>query len=167
MVNDPVLLREVVSTSISAAEALRRLGRDPRGTNYKALKRRLLQWGIDTEHWTSASKGLFQKGRERNIRTTIPLEQVLVECSTYSNSARLKIRLLRRGLLRNECYVCGILATWQDQPLSLQLDHLNGVHNDHRIENLRLLCPNCHSQTVTFCGRNKKPRTGMSAPGRS
>ena len=65
----------------------------------------------------------------------------------------LKKRLLRAGLLTNACAVCGI-NQWQGRPLVLELDHINGVSDDHRLENLRLLCPNCHSQTDTYCGRN-------------
>lgn len=64
-------------------------------------------------------------------------------------------RLLDEGLLRLRCYECGI-SEWFGQPLSLHLDHINGVKNDHRIENLRMLCPNCHSQTETFGGRNTR-----------
>jgi len=87
----------------------------------------------------------------------IPLSEILVENSGYTNIARLKIRLLREGLLEAKCYGegCG-LTEWRGQPISLQLDHINGDNLDHRIENLRLLCPNCHSQTETFAGKNKR-----------
>ena len=66
----------------------------------------------------------------------------------------LKKRILRAGLLKNECYICG-LKEWLNKPIVLQLDHINGNNKDNRIENLRLLCPNCHSQTSTWCGKNK------------
>lgn len=81
----------------------------------------------------------------------------MVERSSYTNMARLKIRLLREGLLASKCYEedCG-LTEWKGKPLSLQLDHVNGDKLDHRIENLRLLCPNCHSQTDTFAGKNRR-----------
>ena len=58
------------------------------------------------------------------------------------------------GVLVPECAICG-LDSWRGAAISLHLDHVNGIRNDHRRENLRLLCPNCHSQTVTFAGRNK------------
>jgi hypothetical protein len=83
-----------------------------------------------------------------------PLEEILVARSTYSNVGHLKRRLTRAGLLRAGCYVCG-LTEWLGRPLSLILDHANGLHYDNRLENLRLLCPNCNSQTDTFAGRNK------------
>lgn len=65
----------------------------------------------------------------------------------------LKARLVRAGLLQNSCSLCG-LHDWKGRPLSLHLDHVNGVPNDNRLENLRMLCPNCHSQTPTYGGRN-------------
>jgi hypothetical protein len=66
----------------------------------------------------------------------------------------IKRRLLEAGVLHNRCDECGI-STWRGRPLSIQLHHCNGLRNDHRIENLRMLCPNCHSQTPSFAARNK------------
>ena len=77
----------------------------------------------------------------------------LVEHSTYARTSKLKERLIRAGMLANACAVCGI-STWQGRPLSLHLDRVNGQRDDNRLTNLRLLCPNCHSQTDTYTGRN-------------
>ncbi len=82
-------------------------------------------------------------------------EEILVENSPYKNIPILKKRLLKEGLLEYKCAICGNTGEWLGQPLTLQLDHINGDHFDHRLENLRLLCPNCHSQTETFSGKNK------------
>ncbi|VBB18632.1 HNH endonuclease [Yasminevirus sp. GU-2018] len=84
------------------------------------------------------------------------INDILVVNSSYTDLRYLVKRLLDEKMLENKCYDCGIDPNWMGNPLSLQLDHINGVHNDHRIENLRLLCPNCHSQTPTFGGRNIK-----------
>ncbi len=81
------------------------------------------------------------------------MSEILVEHSHYSNLTSLKRRLLAEGLLDYACTRCGI-CTWLGMPLALHLDHVNGVGDDHRLENIRLLCPNCHSQTDTYCGRN-------------
>ena len=72
----------------------------------------------------------------------------------YSTN-KLKNRLIKEGRIENQCSWCDITDTWNGKPIILHLDHVNGISNDHRLENLRLLCPNCHSQTDTWCGRNK------------
>ena len=71
------------------------------------------------------------------------------------STRNLKERLIKEGILTKICSECGITDEWNNKPITLQLDHINGVRDDHRLENLRLLCPNCHSQTDTYCGRNK------------
>lgn len=82
----------------------------------------------------------------------IPLENILILGSSY-NRFTLKIRLIEESLFEEKCYECGISPDWNGKRLCLQLDHINGISNDNRLENLRLLCPNCHSQTETFAGR--------------
>ncbi|MBV9700071.1 MAG: HNH endonuclease, partial [Candidatus Eremiobacteraeota bacterium] len=72
---------------------------------------------------------------------------------------------LAAGVLTNVCQDCG-LTEWRGRPLIIQIDHRNGVHNDHRLENLRMLCPNCHSQTDTYAARNRRRfsrRKGLAA----
>ena len=81
----------------------------------------------------------------------------MTENSTYSRN-HLKKRLIKNGILENKCDICGLLPEWQEQKLVMVLDHINGIRNDNRKENLRLLCPNCNSQQSTFAGkRNKQP----------
>ena len=81
-----------------------------------------------------------------------PLERILQDSrSRYT----VKRRLLEAGLLRNACEECG-LAEWRGRPLTIQIDHRNGVNDDHRLNNLRMLCPNCHSQTATYAARNRR-----------
>ena len=77
------------------------------------------------------------------------------EESNYSRW-NLKRRLIKEGLLENKCEVCNQPPMWNGATLVLVLDHKNGKNNDHRLENLRLLCPNCHSQTPTFAGRARR-----------
>jgi len=83
------------------------------------------------------------------------LDEILVENSTYKNIARLKMRLINENRLEYKCALCGNTGEWNGLPLTLELDHINGKHLDHRIENLRFLCPNCHAQTSNYSGRNK------------
>jgi len=145
-------LREAVKEARSAAQALRLIGRVPAGGNYKILYARIQSLGIDRRHWTGQG---HLRGRTHTWARKMALSEVLVEGSPYrASSSALKRRLLSEGLLLEECRVCGI-KEWLGRRLSLHLDHVNGIANDHRLDNLRLLCPNCHSQTPTYCGLNK------------
>ena len=78
------------------------------------------------------------------------LNDILVENSTYSNNSRLAQRLINENKLEYKCAMCGNTGMWNNKPLSLQLDHINGNHKDNRLENLRFLCLNCHTQTDTY-----------------
>ena len=91
----------------------------------------------------------------RLIQEKIPLKDILVENSTYQSS-KLKKRLIEEGIKKEHCEICGQGNTWNDKLLVLQLDHINGIHTDNRLENLRIVCPNCHTQTDTFCTRKLK-----------
>lgn len=145
-------LKRAVKNSISIAEVLKSLGMSISTGNYRTFHRCIKKFDIDTSHFLGQS---HLQGKAHESKTTQSLKQILVKNSSYSNIAHLKIRLIRENLLSYKCYECGI-DSWRDRKISLQLDHINGVHDDHRIENLRLLCPNCHSQTTTFSGKNKK-----------
>jgi Zn finger protein HypA/HybF involved in hydrogenase expression len=86
--------------------------------------------------------------------TVVDINNVFMQNSKYSTNFAKEI-LLKEGMSYS-CTVCNVGSLWQNKSLTLELDHINGMSNDHRRENLRLLCPNCHSQTSTFRGRNKK-----------
>jgi hypothetical protein len=89
-------------------------------------------------------------------RPVMSLDEILVVNSTYTSTATLRRRLIKAGLKEARCESCGI-SEWQGQPLPLALDHINGVHTDNRLENLRILCPNCHALPDTWCVRNREP----------
>lgn len=138
---------DLVSNSESISEIARKLGYKSKGGGVtKLIKDRIQELNIDTTHFSRYSKGSTSTKNR-------PLEEILVENSTYLNNTSLKKRLLDAKLIDYRCNICGIYE-WNNAPLSLQLDHINGNNKDNRIENLRLLCPNCHSQTDTFSGRN-------------
>ena len=97
------------------------------------------------------------KGTKKAYKGTnyINTQEILDGKQPQYKTTKLKVRLINEGIVDQKCVWCGITDTWNDKPVVLHLDHINGIHNDHRLENLRLLCPNCHSQTDTWCGRNK------------
>jgi 5-methylcytosine-specific restriction endonuclease McrA len=91
---------------------------------------------------------------EFNKKRKIPTTEILVKDSNYARH-NLKRRILEEGLIQYKCLSCGLGNEWNDKPIVLQLDHINGVNNDHRLENLRFLCPNCHSQQDTYAAKNR------------
>jgi len=86
----------------------------------------------------------------------LPLEQILIENSKYINGTNIKKKLYKEELKEEKCELCGIGNIWNNKKLTLQLDHINGVHSDNRIENLQIICPNCHSCTENYCAKNIK-----------
>lgn len=147
------ILEDLVLKSSSLNQILKGLNLDNKPSSYRSLKSRLEK---DNISYTHIKLGISSnKGRKFSPSPKkIPLSSILVENSSYTNRCLLKNRLIKEFLLVEKCYECGLTNTWNNKPLVLQLDHINGISNDHRIENLRLLCPNCHSQTSTFAGRN-------------
>jgi Zn finger protein HypA/HybF involved in hydrogenase expression len=149
-------LEEIVKNNETMAEILRSIGLDPygSGSRYRSLKKRFKEDDIDYSH---IILGSFSRQGKKFPTESKPLEEVMVENSTYSRGA-LKKRLLKNGMLENKCDICDQEPIHNSTKLVMILDHINGVRNDHREENLRLLCPNCNSQQPTFAGRsNKKP----------
>jgi hypothetical protein len=139
---------QLVASSQTYVEILRAINYTIRGGAFRILKERIATEMIDDSH-------ILKNGRQTiyahrfNTRSD---DDIFCENSTYNSGPALKKRMIKLGL-PEECTKCGLGATWNDEPLSLQVDHINGVRNDNRLENLRLLCPNCHSQTENFAGR--------------
>ena len=144
--------QKIISESTTYLEVINKLGFSPGSGsgNYKTILARVKVDELDT---SSIKRTVVTR---RN--PAIPLSDILVAQSSYLNGSSLKRRLFDSKLLKNECYLCGLSSLWNGKPLVLQLDHINGTHNDNRIENLRILCPNCHTQTSTFTGRKNKNR---------
>jgi transposase-like protein len=113
----------------------------------KSIKLCKEKFGFSDKAWYAAvEKGLI-----------VPvLIQEIKETSEIKSKTTLRSFIKRNGLLKHECQECGLGPVWNNKPLVLHIDHINGINNDHRLENLRYLCPNCHSQTETYAYRNAK-----------
>ena len=142
--------RAAIAASKSWAESLRRLGLCSTGGAWRILKKYAEIWKIRTDHFDP------EAGRIENLRKTQrPLSEVLVANSTYPRKD-VKRRLLAEGLREPRCELCGQGEIWQGRPMSMILDHINGVRDDHRLENLRMVCPNCAATLDTHCGRRNR-----------
>ncbi len=145
-------LKIATSNSRSIRQILIRLGLKEAGGNYSQIKYYLDFYQINHTHLTG--KG-WSKGRKDLVKKLLPLDKILIANSTYQ-SYKLKNRLIKEKLKDENCEKCGWSERSIDGRIPLELDHINGVHNDNRLENLRILCPNCHSLEPTHRGKNKK-----------
>jgi Zn finger protein HypA/HybF involved in hydrogenase expression len=147
-------LTEIVKESKSISDVIIKLGLRNAGGNFKTIKNYIKIYNIDTDHFESEELRVV-KFKELSKEKKVDLNLVLIENSTYSRSS-LKKRLVEENILDYKCEKCFNIGEWLGEKITLQLDHKNGIFNDNRIENLRFLCPNCHSQTDTFAGKKMK-----------
>jgi predicted RNA-binding Zn-ribbon protein involved in translation (DUF1610 family) len=144
------VLIPIVESSLSYAEVLRRLGLKQTGGSQSNIKRLVQKYGINTGHFLGQSRNRGNNHRGGPEKATA--DEVLVLRDKLAHPE--KPYKLRRAMIETgipyRCAMCGMEAVWNSKPLLLTIDHINGQRNDNRRENLRFLCPNCHSQTPTF-----------------
>lgn len=139
-------LSEAIRYSKSSKEVLEYLGLRAAGGNYTSLKKHVELYELTLPEWDYSKQAGV-------IRIKFTDDEVFVVNSSYANRLSLKKRLYAMGV-KEECSECGQGTEWNGKPITLQLDHINGIHNDNRLKNLRIICPNCHSQTETYSGRS-------------
>ena len=143
-------LRAAVNASFSYSAVLRLLGLRVAGGNFRTIRRHCDAWDISTEHFDPAPA---RNAALRAANPVRPLAEILVDGSTYSRKG-LKRRLYAEGIKDRRCEMCGQGEEWNGARMALILDHINGVGDDNRLENLRIVCPNCAATLDTHCGRN-------------
>lgn len=140
-------LQKTINESLSIREVLLKLGLRATSGNYRVFHRFVKNNNINTDNLVGPHKsvtGVIRTQTNDYLTNSKPI-----------SSFKLKERLIKENIKENRCEVCG-LTEWQNKPLSCQLHHIDGNNCNNNINNLIMLCPNCHSQTETFSGRNKK-----------
>jgi 5-methylcytosine-specific restriction endonuclease McrA len=157
----PKFTRDQLVAAIDGATSIRqvliRLDVAPYGGNYGVLRRALHRYNIDTPQFTGRG---WSRGKHLSPRK--PLTAYLDNAAPIQ-SYKLKRRLLRERLFERCCAGCG-LTHWQAVPIPLELDHINGNNQDNRLENLRLLCPNCHALTPTYRSKRRSELSSVLQP---
>lgn len=148
--SDRDVIADLVAESFTKSEVLTKLKLTCTMGNYMTLEKWCKKHLISIEHFTP-NKMRIAKLIKHNTLWTI--ETACVERSLCYRGI-VKRLILRDGAIEHQCRDCGIEAVWNGKPITLQLEHMNGVNDDHRLSNLCFLCPNCHSQTDTYAGRN-------------
>lgn len=140
---------EAWTNSGSIRQVLSKIGLREAGGNYACAKRKAETLGLTKEHMHGQA---HLKGKTHTY-TKKPIDHYLTE-NSYCQSHKLKLRLISEGLKEHKCECCGI-TEWNGEPTPIELDHIDGNRYNNTIDNLRILCPNCHAQTDTYRGKNK------------
>jgi len=148
-------LRKAALESNSINQLLLKLNKNTSSNGYKLIKRAIIKYNIDISHFLTQSEKMKIIYREKGVSN----DNLFTSNSVYSRTT-IKKRILRDKLIDYKCVFCGQDDDWRGKKISLILDHINGINNDNRIENLRFLCPNCNATLDTHCkgvvGLNQK-----------
>lgn len=140
-------LAKIVKDSKNISDVSNKIFKNKNTGNRQTIKKYIKLYDLDISH--------FKNNNNNTFRKKINLNDILVENSTY-NRMHLKNRLYKEGLKGRKCEICGQTEEWHGKHMSLILDHINGINDDNRLENLRILCPNCNATLDTHCGKNIK-----------
>jgi 5-methylcytosine-specific restriction endonuclease McrA len=147
-------LQELLNKSNSIVAVLISLGLKPYSGNHRTLSKRIIKDNLNIGQLTINRKKL-QKARLKSSRNELTIQEVFKKNGTFT-SGGLKRKILKYSLMPYCCKICNNLGLWNDKKLSLQLDHIDGDNTNNLLNNLRFLCPNCHTQTSTYSGKVSK-----------
>lgn len=149
-----VEVETVIKSSLTLREAILKLGKNDSSSAYKAIRNSILIYDIDTSNLLSATDIAKRLHKSGKLRTASDSE-IFIKDSKCSRACA-KTRIIKNNLIPYICNQCKSDGLWMGKKLVLILDHINGINNDHRLENLRFLCPNCNSLLPTHClGKNR------------
>lgn len=160
----PSELQKLLDESNSYSDLLRKIDMNPKGDNPKTLKKIIAELNLDETKLKLNRSNLYRNNAKvTHKKVKIPIEDIIMnnKYPNYHTSSLLK-RLIQEGYKEYKCERCG-LTEWQGQPIPLQLHHKNGVHTNNLLNNLEVLCPNCHALTDTYCGKNLKKKKKKNA----
>lgn len=153
-------LQNLLNLSSGYSDVLRKMGMNPKGSNPDTLKKIIKEKNLDTSVMNYNRKNLYRKcASDTHGKTRYDLQDILNGKFPQYSSSRLLKRLVREGYKDEKCECCGI-TEWNGAKIIFQLHHKDGNRTNNAIENLKILCPNCHSQTENYCGKNKKMCVG-------
>ena len=141
---------ELIKSSTNISEVLFKLGYSVKGNSWGFSQVRQRMTDLNISPYMFKGKSALKIGSEK----TVSPEKLFKENCRHARNV-LRRRIIDDNLIPYKCAICGI-SEWNGKTLSLELDHINGINNDNRLENLRFLCPNCHSQTTTYGSRNQQ-----------
>lgn len=150
---------EIVKKCETIKDVIISLGWNVNGSSYEKVKKIINDHSIDISHFLNPSDYM----RKYNHNNKKPINEILTKNSNYPRGS-LKRRLVKEKLLEYKCNFCENDGTWNGKKISLILDHINGINNDNRLENLRFLCPNCNATLDTHCGKNVKNKKNKKEP---
>ena len=139
---------KAISESDTMYEAAAKLG-----VHFNTFKRNATKYGV---YNPTPQSEIARRGGLSSRNNKIPLEEILEGKHPQYHTSKLSKRIRKEKKMEYRCSGCGVEDEYNGKPLTLELDHINGIRYDHRLENLRFLCPNCHSQTGTYRSKNRK-----------
>jgi len=148
---DKEKLENIIKESKTYTETLFKLKLTKKSGNFDTLKKYIKLYNINTSHFYSKEEHI----KNIIINNKSLLKDIMIENSTFSRK-QLKKRLYDEGIKERKCELCGQDENWNGKKMSLILDHINGINDDNRLENLRIVCPNCNATLDTHCRGNKK-----------